>query len=150
MLDLLDLASYFALTETPTPSTPAAVLAGLASDRLISPDVGGRWNIHNLGAILFAKDLRRFESRLARKAVRGTPIRNGKPLFPPVAVRELAANALIHQDMTLTGAGPTIELFRNRLEITNPGAPLVETVRFIDSPPRSRNEALLLHWLTNI
>ena len=44
--------------------------------------------------------------------------------------------------MTVTGAGPTVELFRNRIEVTNPGAPLVEPERFIDSPPRSRNEAL--------
>lgn len=72
----------------------------------------------------------------------GAVVRRAKPLFPTVAVRELIANALIHQDMTITGAGPTIELFRNRLEITNPGAPLVETDRFIDAPPRSRNEAL--------
>ena len=44
--------------------------------------------------------------------------------------------------MTITGAGPSVELFRNRIEITNPGAPLVEPDRFIDFPPRSRNEAL--------
>lgn len=29
-----------------------------------------------------------------------------------------------------------------RIEITNPGAPLIETIRFIDRPPRSRNESL--------
>lgn len=69
-------------------------------------------------------------------------VRAAKPLFPRIAIRELTANALIHQDMTVTGAGPTVELFRNRLEIVNPGAPLVEPHRFIDSPPRSRNEAL--------
>lgn len=57
-------------------------------------------------------------------------------------MRELIANALIHQDMTITGAGPLIELFDDRLEITNPGCPLVETNRMIDLPPRSRNEAL--------
>jgi predicted HTH transcriptional regulator len=28
------------------------------------------------------------------------------------------------------------------MEITNPGIPLVETERFLDNPPRSRNEAL--------
>ena len=42
----------------------------------------------------------------------------------------------------MTGTGPTVELFGNRMEIVNPGAPLVEPARFIDSPPRSRNEAL--------
>jgi len=52
------------------------------------------------------------------------------------------ANALIHQDMTITGAGPQIELFEDRIEITNPGAPLVDTDRMIDLPPRSRNESL--------
>jgi predicted HTH transcriptional regulator len=64
------------------------------------------------------------------------------PDYPPIAIRELLANALIHQDFTISGAGPMLEIFVDRIEITNPGLPLVETVRFIDSPPRSRNEAL--------
>lgn len=59
-----------------------------------------------------------------------------KPLYPSIAIRELIANALIHQDMTITGAGPLIEMFRDRLEITNPGQPLVSPERFLDSPPR--------------
>ena len=62
--------------------------------------------------------------------------------FPELAIRELVANALIHQDFFITGAGPMIEIFEDRLEITNPGAPLVDTQRFVDSPPRSRNESL--------
>src|SRR5699024_12121125 len=48
----------------------------------------------------------------------------------------------IHQDFSLTGTGPTIELFETRMEITNPGLPLVATMRFLDSPPQSRNETL--------
>ncbi len=60
--------------------------------------------------------------------------------FPSLAIRELVANALIHQDLTITGAGPMIEIFDDRLEITNPGLPLVEPLRFIDMAPRSRNE----------
>ncbi len=35
-----------------------------------------------------------------------------------------------------------IEIFPDRVEITNPGTPLIDTLRFIDEPPRSRNEAL--------
>tara|TARA_B110000211_G_C13972702_1_gene505690 strand:- start:442 stop:1107 length:666 start_codon:yes stop_codon:yes gene_type:complete len=72
----------------------------------------------------------------------GQALRESHPLFPQLSVRELVANALIHQDMTITGAGPFIELFDDRLEITNPGCPLVETARMIDLPPRSRNEAM--------
>lgn len=63
-------------------------------------------------------------------------------MFPPVAIRELVANALIHQDFTVTGSGPMIEIFDRRLEISNPGEPLVDTRRFLDTQPRSRNEKL--------
>ena len=72
--------------------------------------------------------------------VRG--IRRTVPSFPEPAVRELVANALIHQDFSITGTGPMIEIFEGRLEITNPGAPLVDSQRFVDSSPRSRNESL--------
>jgi ATP-dependent DNA helicase RecG len=72
----------------------------------------------------------------------GAALREDIPLFPIVAVRENVANALIHQDFTVTGAGPLVELFSDRLEISNPGAPLVTPDRMIDLPPRSRNEAL--------
>ncbi len=72
----------------------------------------------------------------------GSALRKAHPLFPELAIRELVANALIHQDMTVTGAGPQIELFSDRIEVSNPGAPLVKPDRMIDLPPRSRNEAL--------
>lgn len=64
------------------------------------------------------------------------------PMYPELAIRELVANTLIHQDFSITGAGPMIELFEDRIEITNPGKPLVETDRFLNSPPKSRNEAI--------
>ena len=35
-----------------------------------------------------------------------------------------------------------VEIFQDRMEITNPGRPLVSTNSFLDTPPRSRNEAL--------
>ena len=72
----------------------------------------------------------------------GKAFRREVPMYPELAIRELVANAIIHQDFTLTGTGPTIELFDTRMEITNPGVPLVDTDRFIDSPPQSRNEML--------
>lgn len=62
--------------------------------------------------------------------------------FPVPAVRELIANALIHQDFTVSGTGPMLEIFADRIEITNPGKPLVATDRFLDAQPRSRNETL--------
>jgi predicted HTH transcriptional regulator len=35
-----------------------------------------------------------------------------------------------------------VEIFEDRIEITNPGEPLVDTHRFVDTPPKSRNEEL--------
>lgn len=186
VLVLLDYSQYFRLTQQPLPDNRAGIFDKLEADRLIVRDVGERWNITNLGAILFANRLSDFEASLARKSVRfvayagsnrattvthrldgqkgyavgfeglvgylnallpknehiGAALREAHPLFPELAIRELVANALIHQDMTITGAGPQIELFEDRLEVSNPGAPLVNPDRMIDLPPRSRNEAL--------
>lgn len=72
----------------------------------------------------------------------GQALRKEVPMFPELAVRELVANALIHQDFSVTGASPMVEIFADRVEITNPGEPLVDTNRFVDTPPRSRNESL--------
>lgn len=69
-------------------------------------------------------------------------LRRESPMYPELAIRELAANALVHQDLAVMGAGPMVEIFQDRLEISNPGSPLVRPDRFLDSPPRSRNEAL--------
>ena len=186
VLRLLDYTSYFKLTKTAIPEQESTILSTLEGDRLIKRDVGGRWNISNLGAILFALDLADFGPSVARKGVRfvrydgpdrtmivthrqdgkrgyasgfeglleyvngllprnehiGQALRETHPLFPTLSIRELVANALIHQDLTISGAGPQIELFRDRIEITNPGKSLIETERMIDQPPRSRNEAM--------
>lgn len=186
VLDLIDYAQYFRLTDQPLPDNRAGIFEWLEADRVIQRDVGGKWNITNMGAVLFATQLDKFDPSLARKGVRlvaydgknkaatvthrldgkkgyaagfeglvayindrlpknehiGAALRVAQPLFPELAIRELVANALIHQDMTISGAGPQIELFEDRIEITNPGQPLVQTDRMIDLPPRSRNEAL--------
>lgn len=74
--------------------------------------------------------------------VLGKALRKVVPMYPEIAVRELVANALIHQNFFMQGTGPMIELFSDRLEITNPGSPLIDKIRFVDHPPISRNEKL--------
>ena len=183
VLELLDYSSYFDLIQLPIPDGHQAILDTLISEDLIQLDAG-LYNITNLGAILFAKDLRNFKN-LSRKSVRviqykgknklealreqqsnegyavgfnalidyimtiipaeevlKSPIRKANTMFPILAIRELVANALIHQDFFEKGTGVMIELFADRLEISNPGAPLVSVDRFIDNPPKSRNEKL--------
>jgi predicted HTH transcriptional regulator len=69
-------------------------------------------------------------------------LRREVKMYPELAVRELLANALIHQDFSIKGAGPMVEIFSDRIEISNPGSPLIDTLRFIDHHPQSRNEKL--------
>jgi predicted HTH transcriptional regulator len=69
-------------------------------------------------------------------------LRRDVRMYPGRAIRELVANALIHQDFSISGTGPMVEVFDDRLEISNPGLPLIEPLRFIDHSPRSRNEIL--------
>ena len=68
--------------------------------------------------------------------------RESIPTYPRVAIREFVANALVHQDFGISGMPVTIEIFSNRLSITNAGAPLNDINRLIDLPPQSRNEQL--------
>jgi len=63
-------------------------------------------------------------------------------VYPKIALREFIANAIIHQDFSIRWAWPVIEIFSNRIEITNPWTPLIDLDRIIDFPPKSRNEDL--------
>ena len=184
VLSMIDYPAYFDLRELPLPDGRDAILHALHNERLIAPGEAGGFDITNVGAILFARDLGDFPN-LKRKAmrviqyrgkgridtlreqegVRGYAVgfkgiidyimalvpsneviqqalRRTLPMFPDLAIRELVANALIHQDFLVTGAGPMVEIFDDRIEITNPGEPLVDTQRFLDTPPKSRNETL--------
>jgi ATP-dependent DNA helicase RecG len=187
VLALLDFAGCFDLLKIPLPTDQKGILARLADEKLIVAKPGRRFDITNLGAILFAKTLPAFE-RLSRKALRvikykdtgrtdterewrdppslkgyavafeaavafiNSQLPQNEPIgkafstevrmYPEKAIRELVANALVHQDFSVTGAGPMVEIFTDRMEVTNPGEPLVDTQRFIDTPPRSRNEDL--------
>ena len=67
-------------------------------------------------------------------------LRERQSAYPKLAIREIIANALIHQDFTIGGTGPTIEIFADRIEVTNSGTPLVDIKRIDDKPPKSRNE----------
>ena len=160
---LIDYPAYFSLLNMPLPDSRDGIMKAFESEELLLLGDNGQWNITNLGAILFAKDISQFSS-LKRKAIRviqykgenrietireqigskgyacgferlieflstvlpsnevvGKALRKDVPMFPDIAIRELVANALIHQDFYLTGTAPMIEIFSNRIEITNPG-----------------------------
>ena len=68
-------------------------------------------------------------------------VREEVKMFPKQALRELIANALVHQDFLESGASVMIEMYADRVEISNPGKPPISVERFIDEY-RSRNERL--------
>lgn len=61
-------------------------------------------------------------------------------MYPEIAIREIAANMIIHQDFNVLGF-PMVEIYSDRVEISSPGQPLISTDRFIDAY-QSRNEEL--------
>lgn len=71
----------------------------------------------------------------------GQALRDTVSMYPEIAIRELVANALIHQDFEEKGTGPMIEIYSDRIEISSPGLPLITPIRFIDEY-QSRNEDL--------
>lgn len=184
VFELINCNSYFELMEVSTPTNDKFITEKLIDEKIIVRQ-GDIYDITNIGAILFARDIRKFED-LDRKAVRvifykgddrieafteqvvgqkgyasgfngliryitdrlpsseeiGKAFRKEVSIYPPIAIRELVANAIIHQDFSIGGISPMVEIFSNRIEITNSGKPLIDTLRFIDHSPESRNEML--------
>lgn len=80
-------------------------------------------------------------SQLPANEVIGQALRADVRMYPELAIRELVANALIHQDVEDSGSFVLIEIFADRIEISNPGKPLIPPDRFIDEY-KSRNERM--------
>ena len=182
VIQLLDIQNYFDLLGQPIPSNHEATIEKLQSRKIIATHHSG-YAITNLGALLLAKDLSKFDP-LHRKAprvivykgknrvlterdqqgVKGyvpgfeglvsfiqsqTPeneviekaLRRSIKMYPEIAIRELVANALIHQDFLETGTSVKIEIFEDRIEFNNPGKPLIPVERFVDEN-KTRNEDL--------
>jgi ATP-dependent DNA helicase RecG len=182
VVELLDTQSFFDHLKIPYPTNRDYVLNRLSSEKLVV-EKNYQYAITNLGAIMFAKDLRRFD-KLSNKSPRvliykgkdkletlkdlqgskgyavafegqvkyindllpsneaiESAVRKTVRVYPELAIRELVANAMIHQDFLLSGTGPLIEIFSDRIEFTNPGTPLITTNRFIDEY-QSRNEKI--------
>lgn len=90
----------------------------------------------------FETFIRYIDALIPTQEIIDVAIREKKSAYPLLAIREMVANALIHQDFSISGTGPVVEVFANRIEVTNPGPPLVDVMRIIDNPPKSRNEKL--------
>lgn len=93
-------------------------------------------------AVAFKRLIKYIMNKLPNNEIIKDAIREEVTLYPEIAIRELIANALIHQDFSISGTNPMIEIYDNRIEITNNGRPLIDILRLIDYQPKSRNEKL--------
>lgn len=80
-------------------------------------------------------------SQLPQNEVIEDSLRRESKLVPDIVIREFVANALVHQDFSISGRSIRVEIYNNRVEISNPGTPLIPFDRFIDEE-ESRNENL--------
>ncbi len=183
ILRLIDYPAFFDLLKLPLPDNKAGIIERLLDEKIIQKQ-SKNFNISNIGALLFAKQLEEFEP-INRKAIRiifyegnnriktireidgqkgyaigfeglikylddtlpaneiiDKALRKKACMYPIIAIRELVANAMIHQDFRVSGSSPMVEVFDNRIEITNPGKPIIDPLRFVDHNPESRNERL--------
>ena len=92
-------------------------------------------------AVGFQGLLRSIMAQLPQNEFINGALRAEVRLIPEVVIRELVANALIHQDLSVGGTSVMIEIYSNRVEISNPGQPIVPVKRFIDCY-QSRDERL--------
>ena len=70
----------------------------------------------------------------------GKALRKEVTVYPEITIREIIANMIIHQDFAEFGF-PMVEIYADRMDISNPGLPLISPDRFIDEYV-SRNESL--------
>lgn len=91
-------------------------------------------------AVGFAEYLDWINGQLPANEEIGRALRKDVRMYPEISIRELLANALIHQDFDERGF-PMIEIYSDRIEISNPGLPLISIERFIDEYV-SRNDML--------
>lgn len=178
----LDYSKYYEKLELPIPRNRDKVLEDLVKEKFLKKNDAGNWDITNLGALMIAKNLKKFET-LTKRTIRVVWYKNNTRLeairekefaagyvlayeeiiqyiltvipqkemieggvrrtilsFPEIAIRELLANIMIHQALEQRGTHPMVEIFSDRIEFSNAGAPLVPIERIVDTVPVSRNE----------
>ena len=185
VLNLLDFDFYYQKMKLPIPSKAQDILVRFEQEGFVIKQLD-RWHITNLGALLFARDLKSFDnlqyksprvityegdhklstvikdreskkgyaagfddligwiySQIPEPEVITKIYREQKIIYPEKAIREIVANALIHQDCEVDGMRPVIEIYKNHIEISNPGSCLVDPKKIIESVPKARNERMV-------
>ena len=94
-------------------------------------------------AIGFDEILNYIQDHLPASEIIEDGFRKNIAVYPTVAIREILANAIIHQDFSIDCTHPRVEIFADRMEISNPGALILKTsVDRLFGSTHPRNELL--------
>lgn len=93
-------------------------------------------------AISFVDLVEMVKSQLDNKCPDTEALRHYDGFVPAIVVRELLANAIIHQDFQITGQQLEVRIYADRIVVNNPGKPLMDIDRMIDRLG-TRNEFLV-------
>lgn len=100
--------------------------------------------VFDRGYALVLPDAERYiMSRVPVKEHDDGAFRRMKFAYPQRAVRELLANAVIHQDLSDATSGPLVSVYSNRIQFSNPGVSLIPEDRVLNALPKTRNPALV-------
>ena len=80
-------------------------------------------------------------SKLSKEIIFDNGLRKEKYDYEPNVLRELIANAIIHQDLSVKGNKVKIEIYSDRIEISNPGSPIINIWNFYNQN-KTRNVKL--------
>lgn len=83
------------------------------------------------------------DSQIPEPQIITKTLREQQKFYPGEALRELVANALIHQDCEEPGMRPLIEIYKDHIDISNPGNCLVAPERILGAIPKARNEVVV-------
>ena len=82
-------------------------------------------------AISFKTMVEWINSQLPANEEIGQALRSTVTMYPEIAVREIVANMLVHQDFSEKGF-PMVEIYTDLIDVSNPGQPIISVERFID------------------
>ena len=179
---LLDYDTFYNMRQNNAPVEMSVLFDESIRCGMVRDNHDKTYDITNLGAILYAKDIQNFprlvnkmvriivyvgdtklntkselrgkcgyivdfnnmhkyimESVVSGERINDDGIRETQYLYPKITIRELFANIIAHQDLTLDTLQPMVEIYSDRIEFINPGAPLIPEDRFVDYPPQTRN-----------
>lgn len=186
VFEILDFDAFYRMRQGRVPVEEDILFEEAVSSHVLCDNQDGTYDITNLGAVLYARDLHDFphlssksvriikytgQSKLgdiqeersvggyivefqrlfqhvldkviSREAIGEDGVRRPEYLYPQLAIRELFANMLAHQNLPDITLHPMVEIYSDRIEFTNPGKPLVPVLRMIDYPPQTRNRYIV-------